>query len=72
MCALAVYDGQMSMLQAVVFGIGYVVSKDGTDEFQIVRIILSNVLSLCIVLLINRRKKGGKKHGGRKDFTGGR
>lgn len=111
MCALAVYDGQMSMIQAVVFGIGYVVlagilgiewgtcvgmtgvlwvglsehyfnnfignilhvvSKDGTDEFQIVRIILSNVLSLCIVLLINKRKKGEKKHGGRKDFTGGR
>ncbi len=96
MCVLGVYDGQMSVLQAVVFAIGYVVlagilaiewgtcvsmtgvlwvglsehffnnfignflhvvSTSGTDEFQIIRIVLSNFLSLGIVLWINKRKK---------------
>ena len=96
MCVLGVYDGQMSVLQAVVFAIGYVVlagilaiewgtcvsmtgvlwvglsehffnnfignflhvvSSTGTDEFQIIRIVLSNFLSLGIVLLINKRNK---------------
>jgi membrane protease YdiL (CAAX protease family) len=32
----------------------HVVSTTGTDEFQIIRIVLSNFLSLGIVLLINR------------------
>lgn len=96
MCVLGVYDGQMSVPQAVVFAIGYVVlagilaiewgtcvsmtgvlwvglsehffnnfignflhvvSTSGTDEFQIIRIVLSNFLSLGIVLWINKRKK---------------
>ena len=96
MCVLGVYDGQMSVLQAVVFAIGYVVlagilaiewgtcvsmtgvlwvglsehffnnfignflhvvSSTGTDEFQIIRIVLSNFLSLGIVLFINKRNK---------------
>ena len=96
MCVLGVYDGQMSVLQAVVFAIGYVVlagilaiewgtcvsmtgvlwvglsehffnnfignflhvvSTSGTDEFQIIRIVLSNFLSLGIVLWIIKRKK---------------
>ena len=96
MCVLGVYDGQMSVAQAIVFAIGYVVlagilaiewgtcvsmtgvlwvglsehffnnfignilhvvSTTGTDEFQIIRIVLSNFLSLGIVLLINRKRK---------------
>lgn len=91
MCVLGVYDGQMSVGQAVIFAVGYVVlagilalewgtcvsmtgvlwvvlsehfynnfignflhvvSSIGTDEFQIIRIVLSNFLSLGIVLLI--------------------
>ena len=100
MCVLGVYDGQMSVGQAVIFAIGYVVfagilaiewgtcvsmtgvlwvglsehffnnfignflhvvSSTGTDEFQIIRIVLSNFLSLGIVLWINKRnqKKAG-------------
>ncbi len=96
MCVLGVYDGQMSVVQAIVFAIGYVVlagilaiewgtcvnmsgvlwvglsehffnnfignflhvvSTSGTDEYQIVRIVISNFLSLGIVLLINKKKK---------------
>ena len=96
MCVLGVYDGQMSIVQAIVFAIGYVVlagilaiewgtcvsmtgvlwvglsehffnnfignflhvvSSTGTDEFQIIRIVLSNFLSLGIVLLINKKNK---------------
>ena len=96
MCVLGVYDGQMSIVQAIVFAIGYVmlagilaiewgtcvsmtgvlwvglsehffnnfignilhvVSTTGTDEFQIIRIVLSNFLSLGIVLLINKKNK---------------
>ncbi len=96
MCVLGVYDGQMSVLQACVFAVGYVVlagilaiewgtcvsmtgvlwvglsehffnnfignflhvvSSSGTDEFQIIRIVLSNFLSLGIVLFINKRKQ---------------
>ena len=96
MCVLGVYDGQMSVAQAIVFAIGYVVlagilaiewgtcvsmtgvlwvglsehffnnfignilhvvSTTGTDEFQIIRIVLSNFLSLGIVLFINRKRK---------------
>lgn len=95
MCVLGVYDGQMSVVQAIVFAIGYVVlagilaiewgtcvnmsgvlwvglsehffnnfignflhvvSTSGTDEYQIVRIVISNFLSLGIVLLINKKK----------------
>lgn len=95
MCVLGVYDGQMSVVQAIVFAIGYVVlagilaiewgtcvnmsgvlwvglsehffnnfignflhvvSTTGTDEYQIVRIVISNFLSLGIVLLINKKK----------------
>jgi len=95
MCVLGVYDGQMSVLQAIVFAIGYVVlagilaiewgtcvnmsgvlwvglsehffnnfignflhvvSTSGTDEYQIIRIVISNFLSLGIVLLINKKK----------------
>ncbi|MBO5606508.1 MAG: CPBP family intramembrane metalloprotease [Treponema sp.] len=94
MCVLGVYDGQMSVVQAIVFAIGYVVlagilaiewgtcinmtgvlwvglsehffnnfignflhvvSTSGTDEFQIIRIVISNFLSLGIVLLINKK-----------------
>ncbi len=94
MCVLGVYDGQMTIPVAVVFGIGYVilagilgvewgicvnmtgviwmcvaehffnnfignilhiVSSTGTDELQILRIVLSNLLSLVIVIGINRR-----------------
>ena len=96
MCVLGVYDGQMSVAQAIVFAIGYVVlagilaiewgtcvsmtgvlwvglsehffnnfignilhvvSTTGTDEFQIIRIVLSTFLSLGIVLFINRKRK---------------
>ena len=96
MCVLGVYDGQMSVVQAIVFAIGYVVlagilaiewgtcvnmsgvlwvglsehffnnfignflhvvTTSGTDEYQIVRIVISNFLSLGIVLLINKKKK---------------
>ena len=96
MCVLGVYDGQMTIVQAIVFAIGYVVlagilaiewgtcvsmtgvlwvglsehffnnfignilhvvSTTGTDEFQIIRIVLSNFLSLGIVLFINRKRK---------------
>ncbi len=96
MCVLGVYDGQMTIPVAVVFGIGYVIlagilgiewgicvnmtgviwmcvaehffnnfigntlhvaSSTGTDELQIVRIVLSNVLSLLIVMGIDRRNK---------------
>lgn len=92
MCVLGVYDGQMTIPVALVFGIGYVilagvlgiewgicvnmtgviwmcvaehffnnfignilhvVSVTGIDELQIVRIVLSNVLSLIIVIGIN-------------------
>ena len=99
MCVLGVYDGQMSVLQAVVFAIGYVVlagilaiewgtcvsmtgvlwvglsehffnnfignflhvvSTSGTDEFQIIRIVISNLLSLGIVLCINKNKANQK------------
>ena len=95
MCVLGVYDGQMSVVRAIVFAIGYVVlagilaiewgtcvnmsgvlwvglsehffnnfignflhvvSTSGTDEYQIVRIVISNFLSLGIVLLINKKK----------------
>lgn len=98
MCVLAVYDGQMTALEAAVFAVGYVVlagilgiewgtcvgmtgvlwvgiaehyfnnfignilhvvSVDGTDELQIVRIVFSNVLSLTIVLLLKKRKEKG-------------
>ncbi|MBQ1593865.1 MAG: hypothetical protein II077_17645 [Treponema sp.] len=34
----------------------HVVSTSGTDEYQIVRIVISNFLSLGIVLLINKKK----------------
>ena len=100
MCVLGVYDGQMSVIQAIVFAIGYVVlagilaiewgtcvsmtgvlwvglsehffnnfignilhvvSTTGTDEFQIIRIVLSNFLSLGIVLLINKKNKANQK-----------
>ena len=100
MCVLGVYDGQMSVVQAIVFAVGYivlagilaiewgtcvsmtgvlwvglsehffnnfignilhVVSTTGTDEFQIIRIVLSNFLSLGIVLLINKKKKANQK-----------
>lgn len=96
LCVLGVYDGQMSVVQAAVFAVGYVVlagilaiewglcvsmtgvlwvgisehffnnfignflhvvSTTGTDEFQIIRIVLSNFLSLGIVLLLNRKRK---------------
>ena len=96
MCVLGVYDGQMGIIQAVVFAIGYVVlagilaiewgecvsmtgvlwvglsehffnnfignilhvvSTTGTDEFQIIRIVLSNLLSLAIVLSIKKYKE---------------
>ena len=95
MCVLGVYDGQMSVVQAIVFAIGYVVlagilaiewgtcvnmsgvlwvglsehffnnfignflhvvSTSGTDEYQIIRIVISNFLSLGIVLFINKKK----------------
>lgn len=100
MCVLGVYDGLMSIPQAIVFAIGYVVlagilaiewgtcvnmtgvlwvglsehffnnfignflhvvSSTGTDEFQIIRIVLSNLLSLGIVLIINRKKHVNQK-----------
>ena len=100
MCVLGVYDGQMSVVQAIVFAIGYVVlagilaiewgtcvsmtdvlwvglsehffnnfignflhvvSSTGTDEFQIIRIVLSNLLSLGIVLFINKKNKANQK-----------
>ncbi len=100
MCVLGVYDGQMSVVQAIVFAIGYVVlagilaiewgtcvnmtgvlwvglsehffnnfignflhvvSTSGTDEFQIIRIVISNFLSLEIVLLISKRKSSAEK-----------
>ena len=35
----------------------HVVSSTGTDEMQIVRIVLSNILSLTVVLLINKRSR---------------
>lgn len=96
MCVLGVYDGQMTIPVALVFGIGYVilagvlgiewgicvnmtgviwmcvaehffnnfignilhvVSVTGMDELQIIRIVLSNVLSLIIVIGINTRKR---------------
>ena len=96
MCVLGVYDGQMSIGQAVIFAVGYVVlagilalewgtcvsmtgvlwvglsehffnnfignflhvvSNTGTDELQIIRIVLSNFLSLGIVLLINKKSR---------------
>lgn len=96
MCVLGVYDGQMTILVAIVFGVGYVilagilgiewgvcvnmtgviwmcvaehffnnfignilhvVSSTGTDELQIIRIVLSNVLSLIIVIGIDSRNK---------------
>ena len=96
MCVLGVYDGQMGIIQAVVFAIGYVVlagilaiewgecvgmtgvlwvglsehvfnnfignilhvvSTTGTDEFQIIRIVLSNLLSLAIVLSVKKMQK---------------
>ncbi|MCR5763338.1 MAG: hypothetical protein K6G00_08150 [Treponema sp.] len=92
---LGVYDGQMSVGQAVIFAVGYVVlagilalewgtcvsmtdvlwvglsehffnnfignflhvvSNTGNDEFQIIRIVLSNFLSLGIVLFIKKRR----------------
>ena len=100
MCVLGVYDGQMSVVQAIVFAIGYivlagilaielgtcvnmtgvlwvglsehffnnfignflhVVSTSGTDEFQIIRIVISNFLSLGIVLLVSKRKSSAEK-----------
>ena len=100
MCVLGVYDGQMSVVQAIVFAIGYVVlagilaiewgtcvsmtgvlwvglsehffnnfignflhvvSSTGTDEFQIIRIVISNLLSLGIVLCINKKNKANQK-----------
>ena len=100
MCVLGVYDGQMTIVQAIVFAIGYVVlagilaiewgtcvnmtgvlwvglsehffnnfignilhvvSTTGTDEFQIIRIVLSNFLSLGIVLFINKKNKANQK-----------
>mgnify|MGYP003294961396 FL=1 len=96
MCVLGVYDGQMTIPVAIVFGVGYVilagilgiewgicvnmtgviwmcvaehffnnfignilhvVSSTGTDELQIIRIVLSNVLSLIIVMGIDSRNK---------------
>lgn len=40
----------------------HVISSTGTDELQIVRIVLSNVLSLTIVLMINKiQKKKNRK-----------
>lgn len=96
MCVLGVYDGQMTIPVALVFGVGYVilagilgiewgicvnmtgviwmcvaehffnnfignilhvVSTTGIDEFQIIRVVLSNVLSLIMVIGINRRKR---------------
>ena len=96
MCVLGVYDGQMTILVAIVFGVGYVilagilgiewgvcvnmtgviwmcvaehffnnfignilhvVSSTGTDELQIIRIVLSNMLSLIIVMGIDSRNK---------------
>lgn len=96
MCVLGVYDGQMTIPVAIVFGVGYVilagilgiewgicvnmtgviwmcvaehffnnfignilhvVSSTGTDELQIIRIVLSNVLSLIIVRGIYSRNK---------------
>ena len=35
----------------------HVITETGTDELQIPRIVLSNILSLTVVLLLNRRKK---------------
>ena len=35
----------------------HVITETGTDELQIARIVLSNILSLTVVLLLNRRKK---------------
>ncbi len=35
----------------------HVVSTTGTDEFQIIRIVLSNFLSLGIVLFIKKRSE---------------
>lgn len=35
----------------------HVVTESGTDELQIARIVLSNILSLTIVLIVNRYKK---------------
>ena len=100
MCVLGVYDGQMTIVQAIVFAIGYVVlagilaiewgtcvnmtgvlwvglsehffnnfignilhvvSTTGTDEFQIIRIVLSNFLSLGIVLFINKKNKANQE-----------
>ena len=100
MCVLGVYDGQMSVVQAIVFAIGYVVlagilaiewgtcvnmtgvlwvglsehffnnfignilhvvSTTGTDEFQIIRIVLSNLLSLGIVLFINKKNNANQE-----------
>lgn len=96
MCVLGVYDGQMTIPAALVFGIGYVilagilgiewgicvnmtgviwmcvaehffnnfignilhvVSATGIDELQIVRIVLSNILSLIIVIGISKGKR---------------
>ena len=39
----------------------HVVSSTGTDEFQIIRIVLSNFLSLGIVLCINKKNKANQK-----------
>ena len=35
----------------------HVITETGTDELQIARIVLSNILSLTVVLLLNSRKK---------------
>ena len=35
----------------------HVITETGTDELQIARIVLSNIMSLTVVLLLNRRKK---------------
>lgn len=100
MVVLCVYDGLMSLSQAVVMSVGYVilagilalewgtcvemtgalwvgitehffnnfigntlhvVSASGVDELQIFRIVLSNILSLTIVLVVSKRRK--KVHG---------
>ena len=39
----------------------HVVSTSGTDEFQIIRIVISNFLSLGIVLLVSKRKSSAEK-----------
>lgn len=99
-CVLGVYDKQMSIFQAIIFAVGYVIlagilaiewgtcvtmtgvlwvgiaehffnnfignilhvqSTSGMDELQIVRIVLSNILSLAIVIIMSRIKQNSKK-----------